>query len=70
MNKMCSWRKHAKPGEKLALQFQQKGELITTEIMLGQDPRLVLVQNDRATAVQIKRRHDWLASQAVNLAVM
>lgn len=62
--------KHAKPGEKLALQFQQKGELITTEIMLGQDPRLVLVQNDRATAVQIKRRHDWLASQAVNLAVM
>jgi predicted metalloprotease with PDZ domain len=62
--------KHAKPGEKLALKYQQKGELITTEILLGQDPRLTLSVDDKATEVQIKRRNDWLDSQAVNLTLM
>lgn len=62
--------KHAKPGEKLALKYQQKGELITTEILLGQDPRLTLSVDDKATEVQIKQRNDWLDSQAVNLTLM
>lgn len=62
--------KHAKPGEKLALKYQQKGEFVVTELVLSQDPRLTLVVNEQASAVQVKRRNDWLASQAVNLAVM
>ena len=62
--------KNAKPGEKLTLKYQQKGEVIVTELVLSQDPKLTLVVNEQATAEQLKRRNDWLNSQAVSLAVM
>ena len=62
--------KNAKPGEKLTLKYQQKGEVIVTELVLSQDPKLTLVVDEQATAEQLKRRNDWLNSQAVSLAVM
>lgn len=61
--------KNAKPGDKLAIKFSSKGEVFTSELLLSQDPRLELVHNTQASAAQIKRRNDWLASQAVTLAV-
>jgi len=62
--------KNAKPGDILAIKFSSKGEVFTSELLLSQDPRLELVLNAQASAAQIKRRNDWLASQAVTLAVM
>ena len=61
--------KNAKPGDKLAIKFSSKGEVFTSELLLSQDPRLELVHNTQASAMQIKRRNDWLSSQAVTLAV-